>query len=114
MLNLGIGYFGTECKEKNIPFLFCTNELDACPNVIIIYNGKPAFVYVDVSRAPHMPTLSKEKKEKLLARGAQFGFDCYYASISIGSGDKERFDNKILLKGEAYIHAFDGIQKIEQ
>lgn len=113
LLDFGIEVFGNYCQRNNILDMFCSNDIDACPNVLIKKDGKLAFVLVETAIAPKMPELSLERRQLLSTRAKHFDFDCYYAAIGFGSSDPERFDKSLALRGDGFLANFEGLQKIE-
>jgi len=114
LLDFGIEIFGGYCNNADILDMFCSNDLNACPNVLIKKDGKLAFVLVNAAVAPDMPKLNYEDRKLLIKRAKQFGFDCYYAPVGIGAADPERFDKSLALRGDAFYANFEGLEKVEE
>jgi len=114
LLDFGIEVVSNCCNNIGIKNIYYSNDINACPNMIIKKDGKPAFVLVNVTVAPEMPKLGFKDRELLLKRSKQFGFDCYYAPVGIGAADPERFDKSLALRGDAFYANFVDLEKIEE
>ncbi len=104
-------------EKEGYHILDALGRMSAIPNIFATKDGRRVGIYCQTAVAPIQPQISQEDKERLLYYPQHSTKPdiplVYYASVSIGSCDEERFKHSIALVTDDYYINYEGLQKIE-
>lgn len=112
ILDFGIQAVGQYLIKEKYTILHLANKLDSIINVICLKDNKIVFIIVESAIAPIMPNLTEGKKQEALELAFHYGADLFYAPVSFGSTDGERFNQSIALQGDSYYAKFVELEKV--
>ena len=99
-------------ESKQHKIISVSPNLNSIPSIVMEIEGKLSFVLVEADIVPNIPTLDSRKKMLFINHSKNFDANIYYASVSFGSKDAERFEKSIALKGDGYYCRYLGLEKI--
>lgn len=113
LLDFGIQVVHDYLIKDGYSILHGANRLDSNPNIIAIKDNNLVFITVDSAVAPKCPSLDLNRKSIVLEIARRYHANAYYAPVSFGSTDSERYARSIALQGDSYYANYKGLVKIE-
>ena len=101
-----------ELKKNGYEIVAAKTELDKAPNFVAKKDGRLYFIVVKGDIAPYVPDMTIQEKMNLLEHAKAFNAECYFAPVSFGADDEERFRKGLLLRGDALYSRYKGLEKI--
>lgn len=96
-------------KKEWYEILFASNFLNAFPNFVLKKEWKTILVIVRWCGAPNTPIIEKIEKDYFIQRAKLVWFDIYFAPMTFGSVDPDRFNKWLLLRWDQYHINFEWI-----
>lgn len=110
LLQFAVETLCENCMESRGLRPYDTKNLDSDTVLLLAKRGsEDVQIAVQAAVAPSIPELNNSLVQKLRASGAN---ECYYASLSFGSADEQRFYAKLALRGDGYHCRFTGLEKV--
>lgn len=103
-----------EITEKGYELTASSYNPDSIPNLVFRKekDGKYQFIAVKAAVSPNVPDLDPQLHGIMLAQAAKFDARAWFAAVSFGSEDRERFEKGLALKGDHFRIRYSGLQKI--
>jgi len=101
-----------ELDKNGYSIIAATDQVGQIPNFVCEKDGNTFFIVVKCDIAPEMPVMSVEEKKHVIQHANKYNAICYFAPVSIGSMDGERFDASLALKYDGYYSKYLGLERI--
>jgi hypothetical protein len=99
-----------EIKPNSYEIISTNNKIGTYPNFVLKKDNLLYFIVVGVAIAPKMPILDKVIRSNLLKHAKSFNAISYYAPVSFGSSDAERFEASLALRGDGFYANYKGLE----
>lgn len=103
-----------EVNAKGYELVATSYEEESIPNIVFRKEAEGRLMMIDVEAAvsPNYVGMDNQLHGIMLDQAKKFDARAYFASVSFGSRDKDRFNASLLLRGDDYNIRYEGLQKI--
>ena len=101
-----------EICENGYQLIAANNQVDAVPNFVAKKGNDLCFIIVRASIAPIMPKLTDLEKKQYVYHASKFNAKCYFAPVSFGSTDPERFTARLALRDDGFYTNYVGMEEL--
>lgn len=103
-----------EVTDKGYELVASSAKREHIPNIVFRKEKDGRLQLIDVEEAvsPHYVEMDTQLMGIMLDQAKKFDARAYFASVSFGSKDKERFEKGLALRGDSFNIRYEGLKKI--